>query len=61
MTFDKFSKGVSSWNSPKVDEAKLQQMIRERAHSIWEGKGKPNGQDLANWLQAEKEIRAKSR
>jgi hypothetical protein len=59
MTFDNFSKVTTSRSFPKVDEVKLQQMIRERAYYIWEKKGKSAGQDWAIWLQAEKEIRAK--
>jgi len=43
----------------KIDDAKLNQMIKERAYYIWESKGKPQGQDKAIWLQAEKEIVAK--
>lgn len=59
MAFDNFSKISTSGSSPKADEAKLHQMIRERAHYIWERKGKPTGQDLAIWLKAEKEIRVR--
>ena len=59
MAFDNFSKVTTSRSFSKVDEAKLQQMVRERAYYIWERKGKPAGQDLVMWLQAEKEIRAK--
>jgi len=40
----------------KVDEGKLNQMIKERAYFIWESKGKPKGQDQKIWLQAEKEV-----
>lgn len=47
-------------NTPsKVDEGKLNQMIKERAYYIWESKGKPQGQDQKIWLQAEKEVLAK--
>lgn len=49
----------SANSSPKVDEGKLNHMIRERAYYIWESKGKPNGQDQKIWLQAEKEVLAK--
>ena len=59
MAVDNFSKVTTSRSFPKVDEAKLQQMIRERARCIWERKGKPTGQDWATWLQAEKQICAK--
>ena len=59
MAFNNFSKVTTSRSFPKVDEVKMQQMIRERASYIWEKKGKPAGQDLTIWLQAEKQIRAK--
>jgi hypothetical protein len=29
--------------------------IRERAYTIWEQEGRPNGKDLDNWLRAEAE------
>jgi hypothetical protein len=59
MVFARSSKSPMSTGSSGVDEAKLNQMIRERAYYIWESKGKPQGQDKAIWLQAEKEIRAR--
>jgi len=59
MAFGNFSKVTTSRSFPKVDEAKMQQMIRERASYIWEKKGKPSGKDWENWFQAEKQIRAK--
>ena len=52
------SKGTSG---RKLDEGKLNQMIRDRAYFIWLEKGKPCGQDTNIWLQAEKEVRAKAR
>lgn len=33
-----------------------EQAIRERAYAIWEQEGRPEGRNLANWLQAETEI-----
>jgi len=59
MAFSNFYKSSSSGSSSKINEAKLNQMIRERAYYIWEKKDKPTGQDRAIWFQAEKEIRAK--
>jgi hypothetical protein len=32
--------------------------IRKRAIKIWEDAGKPEGQDLAHWAQAERELEA---
>ena len=31
--------------------------IAERAHTIWIQAGRPDGQDLEHWLQAESELR----
>jgi hypothetical protein len=59
MAFNNFSKSSTSRSSSKIDEAKLQQRISELAYHIWERKGKPFGKDWENWLQAEKQIRAK--
>jgi len=59
MALGKFTKVTTSRSFPKVDEAKTQQMVREMAYHIWERKGKPAGKDWENWLQAEKQVRAK--
>ncbi|MCM8792517.1 MAG: DUF2934 domain-containing protein [Candidatus Omnitrophica bacterium] len=59
MAWDDFSKVTTSRGFPKVDEAKMQQMIREMAYHIWERKGRLSGKDWENWFQAEKQIRAK--
>ncbi|MCK9615434.1 MAG: DUF2934 domain-containing protein [Candidatus Omnitrophica bacterium] len=48
-------------SASKIDEVKLNQMIRERAYYIWESKGKPKGQDQKIWLQAEKEVLSRVR
>lgn len=48
-------------SASKVDEVKLNQMIKEKAYYIWESKGKPKGQEQKIWLQAEKEVLAKVR
>jgi len=61
MAFNNFSKVTTGRSFPNIDEAKLQQMIREMAYRIWERKGKPSGKDWENWLQAEKQIRAKNK
>jgi hypothetical protein len=52
-------KSSTNNTASKVDEGKLNQMIKERAYYIWESKGKPRGQDQKIWLQAEKEVLAK--
>jgi len=33
-----------------------EQAIRERAYSIWEEEGRPDGQHVSHWLRAETEI-----
>lgn len=33
-------------------------MIRDRAHEIWEERGRPQDRDLEHWLMAEREIQA---
>lgn len=30
--------------------------IRERAHAIWEGRGRPHGEDMDHWLLAEMDV-----
>jgi hypothetical protein len=37
------------------------QTIAGRAYHIWEREGRPHGQDLDHWLQAEREIEAEGR
>jgi hypothetical protein len=32
--------------------------ISKRAHQIWEESGRPDGSEMAHWLQAESELRA---
>jgi hypothetical protein len=43
------------------DEVSVQtapdQRIRERAYQIWQRAGQPDGQAVANWTQAEQELR----
>lgn len=34
-----------------------QEEVAQRAHDIWEQCGRPEGQELAHWLQAERELR----
>jgi Protein of unknown function (DUF2934) len=38
-----------------MDESK-EERIRERAHKIWESKGRPHGDHEADWHQAAREI-----
>jgi hypothetical protein len=56
-------KKVGLKSSPTVsgnsNDAKLNEMIRDRAYYLWEAKGRPEGKDMEIWIQAEREIRAK--
>ena len=49
-------KATKKGSSCKIDEAKLNFMIKERAYYIWKEKGKLDGGDFDIWLQAEKDI-----
>ena len=35
-----------------------QDRIRQRAHAIWENRGRPHGQDREHWDQATREVDA---
>lgn len=50
-----------SARSPKkqISDETLNTMMRERAYYLWEGRGRTDGDDFADWLRAEKEILAK--
>ena len=40
-----------------VDEnVSLEEQIAQRAHTLWYQRGRTHGSDLADWLQAEREI-----
>lgn len=39
-----------------ISQEMLNTMITERAYYIWEERGRPEGQDMDIWLQAEREI-----
>jgi hypothetical protein len=39
------------------DPANRHERIARRAFALWEHQGRPDGHDVANWLQAESEIR----
>ncbi len=36
--------------------AETEQLIRDHAHRIWEGEGRPEGRALAHWAMAEAEV-----
>ena len=41
-----------------MEQTPLQNAIRERAYVIWQEHGRPHGNDVQNWLQAETELAA---
>jgi hypothetical protein len=53
---DYFRGSESKSPAQRTDSSATQQRIKDRAGQIWEKMGKPQGQDLAIWLKAEKEI-----
>ncbi len=44
-------------NSAQSHRVPDSHQISERARQIWEAKGCPSGQDVENWLEAEKQLR----
>ena len=49
-------KGTLARVVPIPDAAELENMIRERAYQLYEGRGREAGQDQQDWVQAEHEI-----
>jgi len=41
-----------------MQDGNLNEIVQKRAHEIWERSGRPEGQHLEHWLQAEMEYRA---
>ena len=39
-----------------MSDSERERTIRERAHSLWEADGKPEGRDKEYWLRAERLI-----
>lgn len=56
---DYFKGTVGKSPAQRTDSSATQQIIKDRARQIWEKMGKPQGQDLAIWLKAEKEIQGR--
>jgi hypothetical protein len=40
-----------------LDQFSIDQLIRGRAHELWEQEGRPYGHGEAHWLRAEAEVR----
>ncbi len=47
--------------APMSDTVLLHDQIRERAHQLYETRGRENGKDEQDWLRAEQEIRSEHR
>ena len=45
----------------RLVEPPTSEQIAVRAFQIWEEKGRPDGQQMDNWLQAENELRQHTR
>jgi hypothetical protein len=50
---------VVKTNAPPAKRTVTRDQIAKRAYEIWVAKGRPAGQDLQNWQQAERELLAK--
>lgn len=44
---------------PTTNTAQLRALTEKLAYELWEKKGKRHGQDVENWLEAEKQARLK--
>ncbi len=56
MTSEKRSEPVT-----KLDPTRLEDDIRRRAYELYEARGREDGQELEDWLQARAEITATKR
>jgi hypothetical protein len=45
-------------DEPEPDSPLKQQLIADRAYEIWEASGHPEGTDVEDWLNAERQIEA---
>lgn len=43
-------------STPGAGASNLEQTIRERAHTLWEADGRPEGRETEYWLRAEREV-----
>jgi hypothetical protein len=48
---------LTTTNQTAGSTSDLQEQIRRRAYELYEERGRENGHDLADWLQAESEVR----
>jgi hypothetical protein len=47
---------LTTTNQTAGSASDLQEQIRRRAYELYEERGRVNGHDLADWLQAESEV-----
>jgi hypothetical protein len=48
---------LTTTNQTTGSASDLQEQVRRRAYELYEERGKVNGHDLADWLQADSEVR----
>ena len=53
------SNKASSNSSTSIPQDQLTDMIRKKAYELYEKRGKKSGQDMNNWLEAERLIKQK--
>jgi hypothetical protein len=51
-------KNKSKPSAANAGERQVLEHIRKRAYELWEASGCQEGNDMANWIQAEQEVRA---
>ena len=42
--------------SPQTSSSPHPDQIAQRAHALWEKRGRPQGQDIEHWLEAERQL-----
>jgi len=50
---------TSSGSRASIPQNQLTDMIRKKAHELYEKSGKKSGHDMDNWLEAERMIKQK--
>ena len=50
---------ASSNTSTSIPQDQLTDMIRKKAYELYEKRGKKSGQDMNNWLEAERIVKQK--
>jgi hypothetical protein len=48
---------LTTTNQTTGSASDLQEQVRRRAYELYEERGRVNGHDVADWLQAESEVR----